>query len=54
MRDRAVVNPENMKNEIKDYFGTQLKKTPSLIDLYKTIKNDLNEVEKTLRLFSKS
>ena len=54
MKDRAASRPATMKDEIKDYFSTHVKKKPSLTVLYKNIKGDLDEVEKTLQIFSKS
>ncbi len=54
MKDSAEFRPATMKDEIKDYFSSHLKKKPSLTLLYKNIKGDLDEVEKALQLFSKS
>ncbi|MEE8376736.1 MAG: polyprenyl synthetase family protein [Candidatus Aminicenantaceae bacterium] len=54
MKDRAEFSPVTMKNEVKDYFSSHLKKKPSLALLYKNIRGDLDEVEKSLQIFSKS
>ena len=54
MKDRAEFSPETMKNEVKDYFSSHLKRKPSLALLYKNIRSDLDEVEKSLQIFSKS
>ncbi len=54
MKDQAEFSPVTMKDEIKDYFSSHLKRKPSLALLYKNIKGDLDEVEKTLKVFAKS
>lgn len=54
MKDPAEFSPATMKTEIKDYFSSHLKKKPSLALLYKNIKGDLDNVEKTLQIFSRS
>ncbi|MGD2245116.1 MAG: polyprenyl synthetase family protein [Candidatus Aminicenantes bacterium] len=54
MQDQAQFDTEKTNKELKSYFDTRLKKRPSLTRLYKSIKDDLNDVEKTLCLFTKS
>ncbi len=54
MKDPGEFSPTSMKDEIKDYFSSHVKGKPSLALLYKNIKGDLDEVEKTLQAFSKS
>ncbi len=54
MKDQAEFSPVTMKNEVKDYFSSHLKRKPSLALLYKNIRSDLDEVEKSLQIFSKS
>jgi len=54
MKDPGEFSPSSMKDEIKDYFSTHVKGRPSLALLYKNIKGDLDEVEKTLQIFSQS
>lgn len=43
-----------MKEEIKSYFSSHLKDKPTLVGLYATIKNELNQVEDILRLWAES
>ena len=43
-----------MKNIIKNYIDTQLKQDASFRNIYPHIKNDLNEIEKKLKLFTRS
>ena len=47
-------DPKEMKEEIKDYFSSHLKKIPSLAKIYAAIKNELNQVEDSLSLFAQS
>ena len=54
MKNPVDLSPTTMKDEIKDYFSSQVKGKPSLTLLYKNIKGDLDEVEKALQVFSKS
>ncbi len=54
MKDPGEFSPTSMKDEIKDYFSSHVKGRPSLALLYKNIKGDLDEVEKTLQIFSQS
>ncbi|MFC2168481.1 polyprenyl synthetase family protein [Acidobacteriota bacterium] len=54
MKNPADLSSTSMKDEIKEYFSSELKGKPSLALLYKNIKGDLDEVEKALQVFSKS